>query len=125
MKPLYRIILGVAIGKNRIPGITSYTPDIARVSFSGQPNASIRPKDLIESQKLAIDSGQKSIIQVCNEAGTDAIQIMEENFDYMAAQIAAMKKRGLTIEDVLALRDGTLSISSKETTKGTNPPETK
>lgn len=106
LKPVYKMVLQAAIAKGQIPGIKEYKREFARVEFTGKNNQSIKPKDFIEANTMAIESNQRSIVDICNEEGQDAYQILYDNLKYAAEKKAMMLELGLTPEDIIGIEEG-------------------
>lgn len=90
LKPLYKLIMQAHGYKN----------EAKAVEFNGRPMTPIRQKDVFDAQSVAIQTGQKSIVQVCNENGWDAFQTLEEQLDYEKAKQDGMKARGIEPEPI-------------------------
>lgn len=90
LKPVFKLLMEA----------NGYGKEAMSVEFNGRPITPIRQKDVYDAQSVAIQTGQKSIVQVCNENGWDAFQTLEEQLDYEKAKQDGMKSRGLELEPI-------------------------
>jgi len=75
--------------------------NLKKVEFQGKPNIPIRSKDIYDANAVAIQTGQKSLIQICNESGLDAFSIIDDEMTLAAYRKKAMASNGLTELDVI------------------------
>lgn len=115
LEPIYRYIVESAISNGLTKSATTYTPDLAKVDFIGKSAVGVRPKDMVEAQDIAVKTGQKSIVQVCNENGQDAYSIMEEQIKFIAERKRLLQEYGVTEAELANAEE--LEIKNPEITK--------
>ena len=100
-KPLYKLVIqwGISSDELTIPN----NEGIDKVQFNGRSNASIRSKDIYDANETAIATGQKSIVQICSENGSDAYEIMEQQLAYEAAKKSVMEELGLNSANIVSV----------------------
>ena len=98
LKPIYLIRLEALILSGAIKA--PFDRSIKTVQFVGKPNIPIRAKDIFDSQATAIQSGQRSLIQVCSEYGVDAKQVIDDEISLAVYRKKVMLANGLSEIDM-------------------------
>ena len=114
LKPIYLQLLESYTIDGTIE--SGYNSDLWKVEFQGKPNLPIRSKDLFEANSVAIQTGQKSLIQICNESGLDAYSIIDDEINLALYRKQAMAEKGLTELDLIEVTQ-----DPKETVKDSGP----
>lgn len=117
LKPLYRTVIKFAIESKQIEGIEEWTEDLLYVEFSGRPVVPLKEKDVNIAQQLAIEIGQKSIVQVANEYGNNAYDVLDQQLEYLAYRKSKLSALGLTEQDLIPTEQQKETITENQNTK--------
>lgn len=97
LKPVYQLLLQMWYSEGLLT-IGKYDPNTSKVEFHGKPNIPIKAKDIYDASATAIQTGQKSRIQLATEFGLDAYSIADDEAN-LDAYIKS-KRESLGLNDV-------------------------